>query len=270
MRNKLSKFTLAAGFVLALAFTLSCSSDSNDDHESYKISSSSSTNNTISSSSSVVIINSSSSKQETYYMETGTVSETAYNYVKNLDQPAEDLVTYCHRYPVSNDKYAEVESGLSRAKLEEELENIPNKVAVLRSLDKDGAVLGLFKVADGSTVFLYIEKEYKSTYFYSMHGMKNCSYESLYETISKKYTADPSFEGKKNIWSYIKSLNGDFLGSNNGLSESSLRSELLQRAASPTEVDGLIETSKTRGNAIITFYTNDPRYCMEVWYLERE
>jgi len=107
------------------------------------------------------------------------------------------------------------------------------------------------------------------TYFYSWHGMKNCSYESLLETISSRYTADPSFEGKRNIWSYIKSLNGDFLGSNNGLTESSLRNELLQRAASPTEVDGLVETLKTKGNAILTFYTNDPRYCMEIWYLER-
>jgi hypothetical protein len=109
-----------------------------------------------------------------------------------------------------------------------------------------------------------------NTYFYSKHGMKNCSHESLLETISSKYTADPSFEGKKNIWSYIKSLDSDFLGSNSGLSESSLRNELLQRAISPTEVDRVIETLKTKGNGIQTFYTSDSRYCMEIWYLERE
>jgi len=100
-----------------------------------------------------------SPKQETYYMEQGAISETAYNLVKGLDMPAEDAVSYCHRYPVSHDKYAEAESGISRARLEKELEPLPNKAAVLRSLDKDGAVFGLFKVADGSTIFLYIEKE---------------------------------------------------------------------------------------------------------------
>jgi len=186
MRNKLSKFALAAGFVLALAFTLSCSSDDNDDRENYKesykycvffstekcldgpfttcsqggtlsnncpfqqISSSSTTNNTISSS---------SSKQETYYMEQGAISETAYNLVKGLDMPAEDAVSYCHRYPVSHDKYAEAESGISRARLEKELEPLPNKAAVLRSLDKDGAVFGIFEANYEDLIFLYIEKE---------------------------------------------------------------------------------------------------------------
>jgi len=108
------------------------------------------------------------------------------------------------------------------------------------------------------------------TYFYSIHGMKNCSYESLYETISSKYAADPSFEGKKNIWGYIRGLDSDFLGSNNGLPESSLRNELLQSAWSPTDLDELIEALKTRGNAILTWYVNNQRYCMEIWYLERE
>jgi len=139
MRNKFSKFALAVGFVLTLAFTLSCSSD-----------------NTINGPDP-------SPKQETYYMEQGAISETAYNLVKGLDMPAEDAVSYCHRYPypTSMDKYAEAESGMSRAKLEEGLDGLPGNVkpAVLRSLDRDGAVFGLFKVTDGSTVFLYIEKE---------------------------------------------------------------------------------------------------------------
>jgi len=135
MRNKLSKFALAAGFGLALAFTLSCSSD-----------------NTINGPDP-------SPKQETYYMEQGAISETAYNLVKGLDMPAEDAVSYCHRYPVSHDKYAEAESGISRARLEKELEPLPNKAAVLRSLDKDGAVFGIFEANYEDIVFLYIEKE---------------------------------------------------------------------------------------------------------------
>ena len=104
-----------------------------------------------------------SPKQETYYMEMGTVSETAYDYVKDLDISAKDAVSYCHRYPypTSMDKYVDAESGISRAKLEEELESLPSgrKAVWLRSLDKDGAVFGLLTDVDGTIVFLYIEKE---------------------------------------------------------------------------------------------------------------
>jgi len=182
MRNKLSKFALAAGFVLALAFTLSCSSDSNNDRESYRYCvffstekcldgpfTTCSQGGTLSNNcpfqqiSSSSTISSSSPKQETYYMEMGTVSETAYDYVKDLDISAKDAVSYCHRYPypTSMDKYVDAESGISRAKLEEELESLPSgrKAVWLRSLDKDGAVFGLLTDVDGTIVFLYIEKE---------------------------------------------------------------------------------------------------------------
>jgi hypothetical protein len=98
------------------------------------------------------------SPPETYYMETGMVSETAYPLVIALDKPAEELVGYCHRYMAPNDKYAEAKSGISRAELEKELEPVSIKAAILRSLDKDGAVFGIFR-ADYDLIFLYIEKE---------------------------------------------------------------------------------------------------------------
>jgi len=133
MRNIFSKL-LAATFGIAMAFTfLSCASDSDP---------------------------SSSGKEVTYYLETGGISETAYDLVKDLDEPAENLVGYCHRYMVPNDKYKSAESGLSRANLEKELDDIPDmKPAILRSLDKDGAVFGIFKANYEDLVFLYIEKE---------------------------------------------------------------------------------------------------------------
>ena len=66
---------------------------------------------------------------------------------------------YCHRYRVPNDKYAAAESDISRTELEKELENLPLKAAVLRSLDKDGSVFGIFEAEYEYLVFLYIEKE---------------------------------------------------------------------------------------------------------------
>jgi hypothetical protein len=124
-----NRFLLAAGVVLAMAFIFSCSSDNVG------------------------------GKKETYYVETGMLSETAYDLVKDLDKPAEELVGYCHRYRVPNDKYTWVESGISRAELEKELETVPIKAAILRSLDKDGAVFGIFQADYEYIVFLYIEKE---------------------------------------------------------------------------------------------------------------
>jgi hypothetical protein len=132
VRGAFARSLLAATLGVALAFTFSCSSDDGDDNL----------------------------PEETYYFETGGISETAYDLVKDLDEPAENLVAYCHRYRAPNDKYAYAEPKLSREELEKELDEIPLpsvKATILRSLDKDGAVFGIFKAGE-DFVFIYIEK----------------------------------------------------------------------------------------------------------------
>jgi hypothetical protein len=146
MRNKLTKIALAAGFLLALAFTFSCSSDNGDDNPSSN--------------------SDGGGKKETYYMEEGGVSVKALELIEQTPGiSAADAIRILNQYPVIGDKYKVVKSRVSRAELEKELDerstSIPgvSKESFLNRLNTSGRSLDLVSNDYNDVVYFYVQKE---------------------------------------------------------------------------------------------------------------
>jgi hypothetical protein len=107
------------------------------------------------------------------------------------------------------------------------------------------------------------------TYYCSEYGIKDCS---GFEAIASEMNAlaSHSFEDVESAWSRIRQLDGDFIESRTGISESSIRDYLIKHDKTPKEADANINSLKARGNFILYTYTNNNRYCMIVDYLELE
>ena len=131
--KKTYRFLLAASLVLALAFTLSCSSVSEDNHA------------------------------ESYYVEAGSVSVYAYEWFNsNPGVNAYDVLQIINQFPVVPDPYKDAQRGVSREELEAELNyDIPgySKEQFLRMLDTTGAVIQFFIMENGDYVYIFVEKE---------------------------------------------------------------------------------------------------------------
>jgi hypothetical protein len=133
MRNTFSKIALAAGFLLALAFTFSCSSDDGDD-----------------------------GKKETYYIEGGGVSVKADELIYSTPGlSAADVISILNQYPVIGDKYKVVKSGVLRAELEKELNSISeiSTEQFLNKLNTNGRALATFSNRYNDVVYFYVQKE---------------------------------------------------------------------------------------------------------------
>ena len=81
------------------------------------------------------------------------------------------------------------------------------------------------------------------TYFYSEYAIKDCS---MYEDVISKYSPNQSFEDIKRLYSELRQLDGVFLGSNNGLRESDMKTFLIQRDVTPAQADAAIDRLKAR------------------------
>jgi hypothetical protein len=175
MRNKLGKITLAIGFGLALAFTLSCSSDSpsgpsgGESSPSYKPSSSSVYTPPPPPSSSSIGISSSSSnpREKMFYGEIGTVCVGYTNlFSLPLDNRyfiADGTDNFVNMYSVCGDKaqsfitgtQAEGVSWLNARNISDAMFNAINQELFIKG---NSAFLGFYPAVDGYLRYLYIEE----------------------------------------------------------------------------------------------------------------
>jgi hypothetical protein len=119
----------------------------------------------------------------------------------------------------------------------------------------------------GITVLISCSSDDKEpTYYYSEYGIKDCS--TLESLISKYNSGDKTFQDIKNAWTEINQLNGKFIKSGTGLSESYLKDHLIQNNVTPKEADDIMEKLKSKGNGILFF--NDNFYCVIADYFERD
>jgi hypothetical protein len=140
--DKVKSILLAATLGLALALTISCSSDDGDDNPPV------------------------SSKKETYYTETGGVSVQANDLINSTPGiSAADALKILNQYSVLGDKYKSAKPGVSRAELEEDLDKLSisisgfSKEQVLRILDTRGRTLMFLYNNVSDLVYIYVEKE---------------------------------------------------------------------------------------------------------------
>jgi hypothetical protein len=106
----------------------------------------------------------------------------------------------------------------------------------------------------------------RATYWYSMYGIPDASSTNYIFGLANQ---NASYNDVKYVWSEIKRI-GIWIESYNGVSEQEIKDFLIQRDASPKEADDFIARLKKRGNSIAPFNSNDPRYYMFMFYVERE
>jgi hypothetical protein len=99
-----------------------------------------------------------------YYTESGSVSVGAHALMNaSPGITAQQMLAYCHQYPVYGDIYKGAESGVTRKRLESALDQVVasglSKAQFLRLLDSTGAVLQTFLMLDGGMTFLYVEEQ---------------------------------------------------------------------------------------------------------------
>lgn len=109
--------------------------------------------------------NGGSTPQAKYYVESGTISTTAYNLINTTPGiSAEQALAYCNQYPVSNDKYKNTESGITRSELEDALNNFSSvpgfsKTQFLHMLDSTGGVFQMFTTVTNEIIYIYVAKQ---------------------------------------------------------------------------------------------------------------
>jgi len=134
--KKAKMLSLTASLVLAIIFTLSCSSPDDGDN----------------------------SHTDTYYMESGSVSVYAYEWSNsNPGVSAYDMLRILNQYPVIPDPYKDAQRGVSRKELEAELSlDVPgfSKEQFLRLLDTTGAAIQFFIMLDGGYFYFFVEREF--------------------------------------------------------------------------------------------------------------
>jgi len=107
------------------------------------------------------------------------------------------------------------------------------------------------------------------TYYYSIYGITNISFCNNLTNFFSGYGSNPSYNEVKDMWSIIKQ-NGDFLESDNGLTEREVKDFLVQHDMPSSDVNDLLARTKQRGNTIIGFDTTDPSHCKIMIYSELE
>jgi hypothetical protein len=107
----------------------------------------------------------SETKKAEYYIQIGGISVAAYNSINSTPGlSAQQALAYCNQYPVYPDPYKDVRSGVSRSKLESDIDSLGyvegfSKTQFLRMLDTSGAVFQMFILQNGDYMYAYVEEQ---------------------------------------------------------------------------------------------------------------
>jgi uncharacterized protein YcfL len=112
----------------------------------------------------------SDSKETTYYTESGGVSASAYSLMNShTGASAQQMLAYCHQYPITGDPYKGADTGLSRSQLENKIDDVIaqsggsiagfSKTQFLHMLDQTGGVFQVFITVGGDYIYYYVEEE---------------------------------------------------------------------------------------------------------------